>query len=74
MWSHKEQRIFVKFCISIGKTAAETHNILYEAYSDFALSHMTTCDWLKYFILKMEELQWMRVSSLADHQLQELNL
>jgi hypothetical protein len=34
----KEQRICGKFCFRVGKTAAETHNILHEAYGDDAWS------------------------------------
>jgi hypothetical protein len=34
MESVKEQRLCVKFCFKIGKIAAETHNMLHEAYGD----------------------------------------
>jgi hypothetical protein len=32
----KEQRIYVKFCFIVRKTAAETHDMMREAYSDDA--------------------------------------
>jgi hypothetical protein len=34
----KEQKICVKFCFKVGKTAVETHNILNEGYDDDASS------------------------------------
>jgi hypothetical protein len=43
------QRICVKLCVRLRKTAAETHIILREAGSDDALSHTTTYRWFKYF-------------------------
>jgi hypothetical protein len=49
MESVKEQRICVKFCSRVGKTAAETHNMLLEAYDDDALSQMTTYERFKRF-------------------------
>jgi hypothetical protein len=49
MESVKEQRICVKFCFRVGKTAAETHNMLLEAYSDDASSQTMTCKWFKRF-------------------------
>jgi hypothetical protein len=45
----KEQRICIKFCIEVGKTAAETHNMLREAYGDDALNQTTTYEWFKSF-------------------------
>jgi hypothetical protein len=49
MESVKEQRICVKFCIIIGKTAVETHSMLHEANSDVALSQTMTCKVLRHF-------------------------
>jgi len=34
----KEQRICIKFCLKLNKTAAETHQMLKEAFSEQALS------------------------------------
>jgi hypothetical protein len=48
MKSVKEQRLCVKFCFKVGKTAAETHMLL-EAYGDDALSQTTTDEWFKPF-------------------------
>jgi hypothetical protein len=44
----KKQRIDVKFCFKVGKTAAETHNILHEAYCDEAYSQTTNCKWFRH--------------------------
>jgi hypothetical protein len=49
MESVKEQRMCVKFCFKVGKPAAETHNMLREAYGNDALSEMTTYEWFKRF-------------------------
>jgi hypothetical protein len=49
MESVREQRIHVKFCFKVGKTAAETRNMLREAYSDDPLSQTTTYEWFKRF-------------------------
>jgi hypothetical protein len=46
LWSLKEQRICVKFCFKVGKTAAETH-MLCEAYDDDASSQTMTYEWFK---------------------------
>jgi hypothetical protein len=42
MGAVKEQRICVKFCFKVGKTAVETHNMLHEAYGNDALSQTMT--------------------------------
>ena len=45
----KEQRIFIKFCFKLNKTAAETHRMLYEAFGGQALSQARTSEWFKHF-------------------------
>jgi hypothetical protein len=45
--------------------------MLHEAYDDEAFSQATTCEWLN--VLKIEEIQQMTVSGLADLQLQDPN-
>jgi hypothetical protein len=45
----KEQRICLKFCFKLGKTAAETHKMLKEAFGDNALGLTHTCGWFKRF-------------------------
>jgi hypothetical protein len=49
MESVNEQRTCVIFCFKVGKTAAETHNMLCEAYGDDVLSQTITCEWFKHF-------------------------
>jgi len=43
----KEQRICIKFCFKLNKTAAETHRMLKEAFGEKALSQARTFEWFK---------------------------
>jgi hypothetical protein len=45
----KEQRICIKFCFRLNKTAAETHRMLKEAFGDQALRQAGTFEWFKRF-------------------------
>jgi hypothetical protein len=45
----KEQRICIKFCCMLNKTAAEIHRMLKEAFGEQALSQARTFDWFKRF-------------------------
>jgi len=45
----KEQRICIKFCFKLNKTAAETHRMLKEAFGEQALSQARTFEWFKRF-------------------------
>ena len=45
----KEQRICIKFCFTLNKTAAETHHMLKEAFDEQALSQTGTFEWLNHF-------------------------
>ena len=45
----KEQRICIKFCFKLNKTAAETHQMLKEAFGEQALSQPRTYEWFKHF-------------------------
>ena len=45
----KEQRICIKFCCKLNKTAAETHQMLKEAFGEQALSQAKTFEWFKRF-------------------------
>jgi hypothetical protein len=45
----KEQRIWIKFCFKLGKTASETHRLHKEAFGDNALGQMQTYEWFKRF-------------------------
>jgi len=40
----KEQRICIKFCFKLNKTAAETHPMLKEAFGEQALSQARTSE------------------------------
>jgi hypothetical protein len=45
----KEQRICVKFCFILGKTASETHEMLKTAFSDNARGRTQTTEWFSRF-------------------------
>ena len=44
-----EQRWAIKFCTKLDKTAAETHELLKQAYEEFALSYVQVTRWMKKF-------------------------
>jgi hypothetical protein len=60
----KEQRIYIKFWFTLGKTAAEAHKMLKEAFGDNALGLTQTFEWFKH--LKMDGCQSMMTSVLDD--------
>jgi hypothetical protein len=67
MESVKRQRIRIKFCFKVGKTAAETCNMLCHAYGNDALSStMMTYEWFIHFKSGRTS---MEMSSLASLQL-----
>ncbi|PNF14609.1 hypothetical protein B7P43_G12122 [Cryptotermes secundus] len=45
----REQRFCIKFCFKLGKTAAETHQMLKQAFDDKSLGQTQTYDWYKRF-------------------------
>ena len=45
----KEQRICIKVCFKLNKTAAETHRMLKEAFGEHSLSQARTFEWFKLF-------------------------
>jgi len=45
----KEQRVCIKFCFKLNKTATETHRMLKEAFGEQALSQARTFQWFKRF-------------------------
>ena len=44
-----EQRVNVKFCYTLGKTATETHGMLVQVYGTEAVSRKCVYDWFKGF-------------------------
>jgi len=49
MADNKEQRVCVKFCFLLGKSAAETVLMLQEAFKEEALSRTQVCKWYSRF-------------------------
>jgi len=44
-----EQRICIKFCFKIGKTATETYQLLQQAYGEDAMGRTQVFDWFRRF-------------------------
>jgi len=42
-----EQRICIKFCFIIGKTATETYQLLQQAYNEDAMGRTQVFDWFR---------------------------
>ena len=51
-----EQRVNVKFCVKLGKSATETHNLLKKVYDDECLSCTQVFEWFKRFKEGREEI------------------
>jgi hypothetical protein len=78
MADHKEQRVCVKFCFLLGKTAAETVGMLRQAFNDDALwrmpftsknkstlfSHLIALDVLSSVVVKLESRLQLSVTFL----------
>jgi hypothetical protein len=44
-----EQRVNIKFCVKLGKTITETHEMLKEAYGDQCMGRTQCYEWFKRF-------------------------
>jgi len=44
-----EQRICIKVCFKIGKTATEMYQLLQQAYSEYAMGRIQVFDWFRRF-------------------------
>ena len=49
MCESTEQRIYIKFCLNIGKTATETYQLLLQAYGEDAMGRTQVFDWFRRF-------------------------
>ena len=49
MCESTEQRICIKFCFKIGKTATETYQLLQQAYGEDAMGRTQVFDWFRPF-------------------------
>jgi len=45
-----EQRVNIKFCVKLGKTATETSQLLHDAYGDEALPRARVFEWHRRFV------------------------
>jgi hypothetical protein len=43
--SDREQRVNMKFCLKLGKSASETQEMLVEVYGDAAVTRKTVYKW-----------------------------
>ena len=51
-----EQRVNVKFCVKLGKSATETYHFLKKVYGDECLSRTQVFEWFKRFKEGREEI------------------
>jgi len=51
-----EQRVNVKFCVKLGKSAGETHDLLKKVYGDECLFRTQVFEWFKRFKVRREEI------------------
>lgn len=49
MNNFQEQRVCIKFCVKLGKTASEAYGLLKQAYGEDALGQTTCFEWFKRF-------------------------
>jgi len=70
MADNKEQRMCVKFCFLLGKSAAETVLMLQEAFKEEALSRTQVYEW--YSRLKLVKCHVRTSQDLANLQLAEI--
>jgi len=49
MFDHTAQRICLRFCFHLGKTATEAHEMLQKAFKGEALSHTQVFEWFAPF-------------------------
>ena len=52
-----EQRINIKFCVKLGKTATETLKILHDVYDDSSMSRTKVFEWHKQFVEGRENME-----------------
>jgi hypothetical protein len=60
----KEQRISIKFCFKLNKTAAEIHRMLKEAFGEQPLSQARTFEWFNNFNVSGN--LWKMINFLVD--------
>jgi hypothetical protein len=65
----REQRVCIKFCFKLGKTAAEKNQMLKQAFGDHSLGQPQTYNWYKRFKNGMAERRLMRKVVRGGHQL-----
>ena len=63
-----EQRINIKFCFKLQKSAKETHEMLKLVYGDAAVSMKTVYKWFKRFCNGCESLKTRRDREVLQYQ------
>ena len=73
----KEQRVCIRFCFLLGKTAAETVTMLREAFQEEALSQARVYEWFTRFnhgdmSLEDQPQSWRPSTSRIDENIQKI--
>jgi len=63
-----EQRINMKFCFKLQKSAKETHKMLKLVYGDAAVTMKTVCKWFEQFRNGCESVETRRDRDVLQHQ------
>ena len=67
-----EQRINVKFCVKLGKSATETYDLLKKVYGDQCLSRTQIFEWFKRFKREGKRSEMISAPVVPAHQKQTL--
>ena len=63
-----EQRINMKFCFKLQKSAKETHDVLKLVYGDAAVTMKTVYKWFEDFVMVVNQLRTRRDWDILQHQ------
>jgi transposase len=76
--SDREQRVNMKFCFKLGKSSAETHEMLVEVYGDAAVARKTVYKWSERFRSGSESIDYQErsgrsLASCTDENISKVN-